>query len=143
MIETAVAQVYFLSPTNFRRMNSCRLLAAIHIVIYTRRIVTADRRRRIIKRGQQVLLDISDFRGILLKAIQHHPDMLRIQFEQTGPDNLMAKVTSGNPGILSPGTDRFHNQFYNLVQHFLIVGIFLKQIFILNILLYQFSITLK
>ena len=88
----------------------------MHIVIDKSGIVAADGSRGVIQDGQQILLDIPDFGGVLFHAIQRKLDMLCVQLQEPGTDNLMREIAACDAGIPPGSCNHLNHKFHDFIQ---------------------------
>ena len=74
-------------------------------MIHQRGVVVPDGRGRVEQRCQQILLDVADFRCVLLHAVHDKVDMLAVELQKPGLHNLMGEVAASYPCIFPLGTD--------------------------------------
>ena len=72
----------------------------VHIVVDPCLIVRVDRYRGIEKRGQQILLHVTDIGRVLLQAIQDILDMQGVQFHESVFYDLNGLIIPGYPDRL-------------------------------------------
>ena len=116
--------------------------ACVHIVVDLGRVVVADGGGRVEQHGQQVLLHVADFGGVVVQALHDELDVGAVQLQEPGPHHLMGEVRPGNPGGLASGADRFHDQLHDLVQILAVGGKLPAQVVVLDVLQHQIPITL-
>src|SRR5699024_6697692 len=90
--------------------------ACVHIVVDLGRVVVVHGGGRVEQHGQQVLLHVADFGGVVVQALHDELDVGAVQLQEPGPHHLMGEVRPGNAGGLASGTDRLHDQLHDLVQ---------------------------
>ena len=78
-----------------------------HIVRHKGRIVAVDGAGRVKKHGPQVLLDVADFGGVIPQAVYDELDVIAVQFQELGLDQLCRVIVPGHPDGLAVGADRF------------------------------------
>ena len=78
-----------------------------HIVRHKGRIVAVDGAGRVKKHGPQVLLDVADFGGVIPQTVHDELNVMAVQFQELGLDQLCRVIVPGNPDGLAVGADRF------------------------------------
>ena len=81
-----------------------------------RRIVAVDGDRRIVQRGQQILLNVANLGRVLLEAGNHELNMMGIELEKTRTDNLCRVITAGNTDIFLGSANRINEQLQDLLD---------------------------
>ena len=84
-------------------------------------VVAVDSDGSIVQRGQQILLDIADLRCVLLEAGNHELDMMGVQLQKPGTDNLCRVVAASHSDILLGGANGVHENFQYFCQLFTVI----------------------
>ena len=113
-----------------------------HVVRHKGRIVAVDGAGRIKKHGPQVLLDVADFGGVVPQAVHDELDVMAVQLQELGLDQLCRIIVPGNPDGLAAGTDRFQQDVHNFVQLFPVYPGILGEGVILDVLQNQVPVDL-
>ena len=113
-----------------------------HIVRHKGRIVTVDGAGGVEQHGPQVLLDVTDFGGVILQAVHDKLDVMAVQFQKLGLDQLCRIIVPGNPDGLAAGTDSFQQDVHDLVQLFPVYPGILGEGVILDVLQNQVPVDL-
>ena len=90
-----------------------------HIVRHKGRIVAVDGAGCVEKHGPQVLLDVADFGGVVPQAVHDELNVMAVQFQKLGLNQLCRIIVPGNPDGLAAGTDSFQQDVHNFVQLFI------------------------
>ena len=63
----------------------------VHIVVDLGRVVIVHGGRRVEQHGQQVLLHVADFGGVVVQALHDELDVGAVQLQEPGPHHLVGK----------------------------------------------------
>ena len=113
-----------------------------HIVRHKGRIVAVDGAGGVEQHGPQVLLDVTDFGGVIPQAVYDELDVMAAQFQELGLDQLCRIIVPGNPDGLAAGTDSFQQDVHDLVQLFPVYPGILGEGVILDVLQNQAPVDL-
>ena len=95
---------------------------------------------RVEKYRFQILLDVTDFRGVLFHAVKDKFNVAAVQLHKLCFHKFCRVIVPGDTDSLSPGADGFKDKVYNPVQAvFVSVGV-LDEMLILDIVLDNFLI---
>ena len=89
-----------------------------HVVRHKGRIVAVDGAGGVEQHGPQVLLDVTDFGGVIPQAVHDELDVMAAQFQELGLDQLCWVIVPGHPDGLAVGADGFQQDVHDLVQLF-------------------------
>ena len=107
------------------------------------RIVAVDGAGRVKKHGPQVLLfDVADFGGVVPQAVHDELDVMAVQFQELGLDQLCRIIVPGHPDGLAVGADGFQQDVHDFVQLFPVYPGILGEDVILDVLQNQVPVDL-
>ena len=89
-----------------------------HVVRHKGRIVAVDGAGGVKQHGPQVLLDVSDFGGVVPQAVHDELNVMAVQLQEFRIDNLCRVIVPGHPDGLAGSADRFQQDVHDLVQLF-------------------------
>ena len=72
-----------------------------HIVRHNVRIVAVDGAGCVKEHSPQVLLDVADFGGVIPQAVHDELDVMAVQFQELGLDQLCRVIVPGHPDGLA------------------------------------------
>ena len=89
---------------------------------------------RVVKRRQQILLDIPYLGGVLPKRIKNKSDMLRIQLEEPTLDYFGGFIVAGYAYRVFGGAYHINHELKYFIKRVLVVTVFLAENLVADVL---------
>ena len=113
-----------------------------HVVRHKGRIVAVDGAGGVKQHGPQVLLDVSDFGGVVPQAVHDELNVMAVQLQEFRLDQFCRVIVPGHPDGLAGSADRFQQDVHDLVQLFPVYPGILGEGVILDVLQNQAPVDL-